>query len=78
MLVMLCGFGVERAIRDLDALSDPAARRVLEAVPAWALDGNAYTSRPGPRIVDGAERIRAALEGREMPGLRRWQPAHVA
>ena len=78
VLVMLCGFGVERAIRDLDALSDPAARRVLETVPSWALDGNAYTSRPGPRIVDGAERIRAALEGREMPGLRRWQPAHVA
>lgn len=78
VLVMLCGLGVERAIRDLDALSEPVARRVLETAPAWALDGNAYTSRPGPRVVDGAERIRAALEGRELPGLRRWQPARVA
>jgi iron complex transport system substrate-binding protein len=78
VLVMLCGFGVDRAIQDLDAMTDPAARRVLEGAPAWALDGNAYTSRPGPRVVDGAERIRAALEGRAMPGLRRWQPAQVA
>jgi iron complex transport system substrate-binding protein len=78
VLVMLCGFGVDRAIQDLDAMTDPAARRVLEAAPAWALDGNSYTSRPGPRVVDGAERIRAALDGREMPGLRRWQPARVA
>jgi iron complex transport system substrate-binding protein len=78
VLVMLCGFGVERAIQDLDAMTDPAARRVLESAPAWALDGNAYTSRPGPRVVDGAERIRAALEGREMQGLRRWRPAKGA
>jgi iron complex transport system substrate-binding protein len=78
VLVMLCGFGVERATRDLDALAEPAARRTLDAAPVWVLDGNAYTSRPGPRVVDGAERIRAALEGREIPGLRRWQPARRA
>lgn len=45
------------------------ARRVLGSAPVWILDGNAYTSRPGPRGVDGAKRIRAALKGRELPGL---------
>ncbi|MDZ4864537.1 MAG: hypothetical protein SGJ01_13965 [Gemmatimonadota bacterium] len=38
------------------------------------IDGNAYTSRPGPRVVDGAERIQAALPGRTMAGLERWRP----
>jgi iron complex transport system substrate-binding protein len=70
VLIMLCGFGVERAREELDGLPLPAP--LLGSVPVWLLDGNAYTSRPGPRIVDGAERIRAAMEGREMPGLMRW------
>lgn len=72
VLVMLCGFSVPRARAELDALDDPEARRVLGSAPVWILDGNAYTSRPGPRVVDGAERIRAAIEGRELPGLERW------
>ena len=73
IIVALCGFGVDRACRDLDGFSDPEARRVLEGAEVWVVDGNAYTSRPGPRVVDGAERIRAALEGRELSGLRRWR-----
>ena len=72
---MLCGFDVERARRELDAVRLPEARRVLSAAPVWLLDGNAYTSRPGPRVVEGAERVRAALEGRELPGLERWVPS---
>lgn len=78
VLVALCGFGIERARRDLDALAHAEARRALQQAEVWLLDGNAYTSRPGPRVVDGAERIRAALEGRELPGLSRWRPVHTA
>ncbi len=74
IVVMLCGFDVERSRRELDAVRAPEARRVLSAAPTWLLDGNAYTSRPGPRVVEGAERIRAAIEGREVPGLARWVP----
>jgi iron complex transport system substrate-binding protein len=75
VLVLLCGFGIERARAELDAVG-PEARDVLGgAAPVWVLDGNAYTSRPGPRLVDGAERIAAALRGREMPGLARWRHA---
>jgi iron complex transport system substrate-binding protein len=70
--VMLCGFGLERARAELDALGDIQARRMLASAPVWLLDGNAYTSRPGPRIVDGAERLQAAMRGEELPGLSRW------
>ncbi len=72
LAVMLCGFGVERARRELEAVTAPQARGILKALPVWILDGNAYTSRPGPRVVDGAERLRAMLEAREAPGLSRW------
>ena len=75
LVVMLCGFGVDRALRELSALADPAALDALAAVPTWVMDGNAYTSRPGPRVVDGAELLAGALLGRAAPGLVRWQPA---
>jgi len=71
VLVMLCGFDVPRARRELGALRDPVARELLATTPSFILDGNAFTSRPGPRLLDGALRIRAALEGRDLPGLAR-------
>lgn len=75
IVVMLCGFGTERARVELDRLSDSEALRSLRSAPVWVLDGNAYTSRPGPRIVDGAERLQAAMAGVERSGLGRWRPA---
>ena len=76
VLVMLCGFDVPRAMREMAELREPAALRLFRALPTWVLDGNAYTSRPGPRVVDGAERIGAALEGRAISGLERWELRH--
>jgi iron complex transport system substrate-binding protein len=75
VLVALCGFGVDRARTEWHrfiASGTPDARSA-DALPAtvWALDGNAYTSRPGPRVIDGAERIADALAGREVEGLMR-------
>ena len=72
VVVMLCGFGIERSLAELSALTDPAARGVLGSVPTWVMDGNAYTSRAGPRIVDGAELLAGAFLGREGPGMARW------
>ena len=57
VLVMLCGFGVERAKRELGTAPLPNL-----GVPEVVIDGNSYTSRPGPRIVDGAMKIREALD----------------
>jgi len=76
VLVMLCGFDVPRAMREMEDLTEPAALRLFRECPTWILDGNAFTSRPGPRVVDGAERIRAALDGRALSGLARWEPRH--
>lgn len=77
ILVMLCGFGVDRARAELDAVADAVADtgalHALGTAPVWLLDGNAYTSRPGPRLVDGAERIQSALAGAERTGLARWR-----
>src|SRR5437764_1275019 len=74
VIVMLCGFGVERSRRELEALQDAQGRRLLTDAPVWVVDGNAYTSRPGPRLVDGAQRLQSAMLGREMDGLVRWRP----
>jgi iron complex transport system substrate-binding protein len=74
-LIMLCGFGVERTLAELAALDAPPARAVLRTAPVWVLDGNSYTSRAGPRVVDGAELMRGAFEGREGRGMVRC-PGH--
>src|SRR2546426_1021753 len=53
VVVALCGFDVERARRELALVADRDARAVLDRRVEF-LDGNAYTSRPGPRLVDAA------------------------
>ena len=73
-MVMLCGFGIERARAELTSLQDSEALELLRQVPVWIIDGNAYTSRPGPRVVDGAQRIQSALAGRPSRDVQRWQP----
>lgn len=40
--------------------------RAVQAGQFWAADSNSYFSRPAPRIVDGAELIRAILDGAEV------------
>jgi len=73
--VMLCGFGVERARAELESVKNPVALEVFRQAPVWIIDGNAYTSRPGPRVVDGAACIQLALLGRQGRGVERWEPS---
>ncbi len=51
VIVSPCGFGTHG--------SAVQARSVLDRLPpgiaVWAVDGNAYVVRPGPRLVDGVE-----------------------
>ena len=77
IVVMLCGFTVERARAELERLSSMEAVEQLRARPTWIIDGNAYTSRPGPRVVDGARLIQMALSAQPAPGLEQWQPAYA-
>jgi iron complex transport system substrate-binding protein len=66
VVVMLCGFSLERSLAEFsrDPLPDLGA-------PVWALDGNSFTSRAGPRVVEGAGLLQAALRGESRPGLTR-------
>jgi iron complex transport system substrate-binding protein len=74
VVVMLCGFGIERARAELSSLQDSDALELFRQVPVSIIDGNAYTSRPGPRVVDGAQRLQWALAKHHGQGVERWQP----
>lgn len=53
VIVAPCGFDLERSTAEGHALL--AAQPWLAQKQCWAIDANALTSRPGPRIVDGIE-----------------------
>lgn len=68
VIVAPCGFGLERAEREIAALPPAAANafaslRAARDGRAYAMDGNAFVNRPGPRLVDTAELFAAALAG---------------
>src|SRR6266852_6898050 len=52
VVVMACGFSLDRSLREVEA-----GRTRFDALPAetWVVDGNAFFSRPGPRLVESAE-----------------------
>jgi len=62
IVVSLCGFDVPRAKREGAQVRDPDGRALLDG-RTFYLDGNAYTSRPGPRLVDAAELIAKQIGG---------------
>ncbi len=66
VLIMLCGFNVPRAQQEWAAFAraNPVTIALLGAVPVRFVDGNAYTSRPGPRLVEGAEAIAREVGGK--------------
>ena len=65
LLFAPCGFDVARAAREAATLLEADEWRWARGREAWALDGNALTSRPGPRLVDAIETMAAIFA----PGL---------
>jgi iron complex transport system substrate-binding protein len=66
VLAAPCGFSLEAALRAVAELEDVPAWRGLRAYREgriYAIDGNAYVNRPGPRLVDSAEIFATALHG---------------
>lgn len=61
VLVILCGFDEKRARAELARLDNTAAGAWLATRRVVVLDGNAFTSRPGPRLVDGIRQMAAAF-----------------
>jgi iron complex transport system substrate-binding protein len=66
----LCGFDLTRSLDEWDAFRPPVPLTRTSAWrdgEIWAIDGSAYVSRPGPRLVDGVEILSAILAGRPDP-----------
>ncbi|MET3500872.1 iron complex transport system substrate-binding protein [Mucilaginibacter rubeus] len=58
IVVMPCGFSIERTMREINLLLDRPGFALLKAVKNdrfYIADGNQYFNRPGPRIVDSIE-----------------------
>lgn len=64
MVLACCGFNVERTMQDLPILKSYSGWQELRCVKnqrVYVIDGSAYFSRPGPRLVDSLEILASAL-----------------
>ncbi len=82
LVVACCGFGVERTLRDLPILTARPGWSELPCVRddrVYIVDGSAYFSRPGPRLVDSLEILADVLHP-EPSAPRPWATAlrHLA
>ncbi len=71
LLLMPCGFDLRRTAREATPLRRLEGWNDLPAVKSgnvFALNGNAYFSRPGPRLVDGLEILARILHPSEFSG----------
>lgn len=67
IIVAICGFQLPRSQRDLALIGNSPQWRALRAVQAGnvrVVDGNAYFSRPGPRLVDSLELLAEIVANR--------------
>ncbi len=80
IVVMPCGFSLERTVEEMPLFAARAGWAELAAVRAgqvYAVDGSAFFSRPGPRLVDSVEIMAGILHPDVMPAppreaARRW------
>lgn len=79
LVIACCGFDVERTMLELPAFLALPGVSDLPAVRAGrvhVIDGNAYLSRPGPRLVDSLEILSGFFTAsRPHPSLRSGQAA---
>jgi iron complex transport system substrate-binding protein len=60
ILLMPCGFHLAETVAEWERTPKPIDWKSIEAVRSgnvFALDGSAYFSRPGPRVLDGIETL---------------------
>ncbi|HEY4704864.1 MAG TPA: cobalamin-binding protein [Thermoplasmata archaeon] len=70
LVLMPCGFGVDRAVAESSLLTRLPGWADLPAVrrsQVYAVDASSYFSRPGPRLVDGVEMLAHILHPDEFP-----------
>jgi iron complex transport system substrate-binding protein len=65
VLVAPCGFDLDAAVAQAQSVAHHFPNATL-----WAIDGNAYVTRPGPRLIDAIEAIARALhDDQPTPGI---------
>lgn len=72
IILMPCGFGVTRALKDLDSLRQREGWDGLKAVQnqeVYVIDAGSYTSRSGPRLVNGLEILLEIIHPELVSGL---------
>ncbi|HEU5463995.1 MAG TPA: ABC transporter substrate-binding protein, partial [Candidatus Binatia bacterium] len=72
LLLMPCGFDVRRTVKEAAPLRTRAGWGEIPAVKhgsVYALNGNAYFSRPGPRLVNGLEILARMLQPDASPSF---------
>jgi iron complex transport system substrate-binding protein len=72
IIVMPCGFNVERACQDVPVLAKQEGWATLPAVQqgrVYVIDAGAYTSRSGPRLVQGLEILAEMIHPELFSGL---------
>jgi iron complex transport system substrate-binding protein len=65
VVVAPCGYGLAEAVAEGARLV--GRPEIAGAGEVWALDGSAYFSRPGPRVVDGVELLASVLHPERVP-----------
>jgi iron complex transport system substrate-binding protein len=72
IVIMPCGFHLEETIAQYGSVDFPKDWMRVSAVRnerVYAVDGTAYFSRPGPRLVTGIEILQAILKGDDFDEL---------
>ncbi len=75
IVLMPCGFDLARTCEEARVLESEARWRALRAVRnsrVYAVDGNQYFNRPGPRLVDSAEMLEEILHQPERTAGTGW------
>lgn len=66
LVLMPCGYDLAQTLEQFRALALPPEWQTLSAVrrgQVYAVNGSAYFSRPGPRLVDGLEVLHSIFSG---------------
>jgi iron complex transport system substrate-binding protein len=72
VVIMPCGYNLADTVAQFRALTLPEEWNALTAVrnkAVYAVNGTAYFSRPGPRLVDGLEILHSILSGNDFSTL---------
>ncbi len=73
IVVMPCGYHLRETVEQYEQMTFPTGWGELRAVrqqQVYAVDGSAFFSRPGPRLVDGLEILAQILRGERGDYLR--------